>query len=91
MRTIRRILVVALVAAVILPLLHANAQTPVEINFYFPEATANNAQAIFEEYAAKFSEQYPNIKVNVAIRAATPITAPKFRPNCRPAQDPTWL
>ncbi|GAB4549789.1 MAG: ABC transporter substrate-binding protein [Anaerolineae bacterium] len=70
MRTIRRILVVALVAAVILPLLHANAQTPVEINFYFPEATANNAQAIFEEYAAKFSEQYPNIKVNVAYQGS---------------------
>lgn len=42
----------------------------VEIDFYFPEATANNAQAIFEEYAAQFNEIYPNITVNVAYQGS---------------------
>lgn len=42
----------------------------VVIDFYFPEATANNAQAIFEEYAAKFKETHPNITVNVAYQGS---------------------
>lgn len=42
----------------------------VEIDFYFPEATANNAQAIFEEYAAMFMEEYPNIQVNVSYQGS---------------------
>jgi sn-glycerol 3-phosphate transport system substrate-binding protein len=44
--------------------------TPVTIDFYFPEASANNAQAIFEEYAAQFSEMHPDITVNVAYQGA---------------------
>lgn len=47
-----------------------SAQEQVEIDFYFPEASANNAQAIFEEYAAMFSEQHPNIMVNVAYQGS---------------------
>ncbi len=47
-----------------------SAQEQVTIDFYFPEASANNAQAIFEEYAAIFSEQYPNITVNVAYQGS---------------------
>jgi sn-glycerol 3-phosphate transport system substrate-binding protein len=50
---------------------NASAQEEqVEIDFYFPEATANNAQAIFEEYAAQFQELYPNITVNVAYQGS---------------------
>jgi len=43
---------IALLLAVVAP---AAAQESVTLDFYFPEATANNAQGIFEEYAAQFS------------------------------------
>jgi sn-glycerol 3-phosphate transport system substrate-binding protein len=42
----------------------------ITLDFYFPEATANNAQAIFEEYAAQFKEQNPNITINVVYQGS---------------------
>jgi sn-glycerol 3-phosphate transport system substrate-binding protein len=48
----------------------AAAQDPITLDFYFPEATANNAQAIFEEYAAQFTEQNPNIEINVVYQGS---------------------
>ena len=59
-----------LAASALLLLSAAQAQNAVTIDFYFPEATANNAQAIFEEYAAKFNEKFPNITVNVAYQGS---------------------
>ncbi|MDX2160011.1 MAG: ABC transporter substrate-binding protein [bacterium] len=47
----------------------AQEQT-ITLDFYFPEASANNAQAIFEEYAAQFSEQNPNIQINVVYQGS---------------------
>lgn len=38
---------------------------PVTIDFYFPEGSANNSQAIFERYAAMFNETHPDIKINI--------------------------
>jgi len=34
------------------------------IDFYFPSATANDAEGIFERYAEMFQEQYPNVTIN---------------------------
>ncbi|MCS6835636.1 MAG: ABC transporter substrate-binding protein [Anaerolineae bacterium] len=59
-----------LAASALLLLGVAQAQGAVTIDFYFPEATANNAQAIFEEYAAKFNEKFPNITINVAYQGS---------------------
>jgi len=42
----------------------------ITLDFYFPEASANNAQAIFEEYAAMFTEQNPNIQINVVYQGS---------------------
>jgi sn-glycerol 3-phosphate transport system substrate-binding protein len=66
-RTLR---LLPLAASALLLLGAAQAQNAVTIDFYFPEATANNAQAIFEEYAAKFSEKFPNITINVAYQGS---------------------
>lgn len=63
------VLVVGLVA--LLPLSLTTAQDePIVLDFYFPEATANNAQAIFEEYAAMFTEANPNIEINVVYQGS---------------------
>ncbi len=34
------------------------------IDFYFPSATANDAEGIFQRYADMFQEQYPNVTIN---------------------------
>jgi sn-glycerol 3-phosphate transport system substrate-binding protein len=68
-RRLMILVLVLLVALAALPMQAIRAQQ-VEINFYFPEATANNAQAIFEGYAAQFSEKNPTIKVNVAYQGS---------------------
>ncbi len=71
MSTKLRIVFSLVILALALTLGVAAAQdTPVTIDFYFPEATANNAQAIFEEYAAQFNQLYPNITVNVAYQGS---------------------
>jgi sn-glycerol 3-phosphate transport system substrate-binding protein len=43
---------------------------PLTIDFYFPEATANNAQGIFEEYAEMFSADNPTIQINVVYQGS---------------------
>ena len=59
-----RIAVLSL-AVLLLAALTVSAQEEVTIDFYFPEASANNAQAIFEGYAEQFKETHPNININV--------------------------
>jgi sn-glycerol 3-phosphate transport system substrate-binding protein len=63
-----RLAIFAIVAAALtlsaLPA-RSNAQANVSIDFYFPEASANNSQAIFEEYAKQFQALHPEITVNV--------------------------
>lgn len=59
--------IAVLLLAVVLP---ASAQEQITLNFYFPEATANNAQAIFEEYAAIFAEDHPNITINIVYQGS---------------------
>lgn len=70
-RTLRKLaILVATAMLAALALGSVAAQEEIVIDFYFPEATANNAQAIFEEYAAQFKELYPNITINVAYQGA---------------------
>lgn len=68
MRFVRLFALLLIAALLVAPTLAQD--TPVTIDFYFPEASANNAQAIFEEYAAQFSEMNPNIIVNVAYQGS---------------------
>lgn len=64
-------LLMSVMLLLVLAISPAAAQdAPVTLDFYFPEASANNAQAIFEEYAATFSEQHPNITINVAYQGS---------------------
>ncbi len=42
----------------------AFAQDSVVIDFYFPSATANDAEGIFQSYADTFQEQNPGITIN---------------------------
>lgn len=57
-------------ALLLLAVMPAAAQDTITLDFYFPEATANNAQAIFEEYAALFTEQNPGIEINVVYQGS---------------------
>ena len=41
-----------------------SAQDNIEIDFYFPSATANDAEGIFQRYADLFQEQNPGITIN---------------------------
>ncbi|MBC8100505.1 MAG: ABC transporter substrate-binding protein [Armatimonadetes bacterium] len=66
----RSIVLLALLMLVVAPFGVLAQTAPVTIDFYFPEASANNAQAIFEEYAAQFSELHPEITVNVAYQGS---------------------
>jgi len=68
-----RRVVMALFSAVVvlLAVVPVTAQeSQITLDFYFPEASANNAQAIFEEYAALFTEQNPNIAINVVYQGS---------------------
>lgn len=40
------------------------AQDDIVIDFYFPSATANDAEGIFQRYADMFQEDYPGITIN---------------------------
>ena len=42
----------------------AHAQDDIVIDFYFPSATANDAEGIFQRYADMFHEDNPGISVN---------------------------
>ncbi len=42
----------------------AYAQDDIVIDFYFPSATANDAEGIFQRYADRFHEENPGISVN---------------------------
>ena len=42
----------------------ALAQDDVVIDFYFPSATANDAEGIFQRYADMFQEENPGITIN---------------------------
>lgn len=42
----------------------AHAQDDIVIDFYFPSATANDAEGIFQRYADMFQEDNPGISVN---------------------------
>ena len=42
-----------------------SAQDPIVIDFYFPSATANDSEAIFNRYAEEFEAMHPNIDINV--------------------------
>lgn len=66
----RKFAILVITAFLLLISFAVYAQDEVVIDFYFPEASANNAQAIFEEYAAQFKETHPNITVNVAYQGA---------------------
>ncbi len=61
---------VSLIALLLTLVAPAAAQESITLDFYFPEATANNAQGIFEEYAAQFSESHPNITINVVYQGS---------------------
>lgn len=59
-----RILFVIFLAVISSGLLHAQDEM-IEIDFYFPSATANDSEAIFQRYADTFMEQNPDIHINV--------------------------
>ncbi|MCY4146929.1 MAG: ABC transporter substrate-binding protein [Chloroflexi bacterium] len=42
----------------------AYAQDDIVIDFYFPSATANDAEGIFQGYADRFAEENPGIRIN---------------------------
>lgn len=42
----------------------AKAQDDIVIDFYFPSATANDAEGIFQRYADMFAEENPGISIN---------------------------
>lgn len=70
-RRIQHVMFLSLVLFVLVAVAPAIAQEgTITLDFYFPEASANNAQAIFEEYAAMFSEQHPNIQINVVYQGS---------------------
>lgn len=58
------LLVFALLLAVLSGGVAAQDET-VTIDFYFPEGSANNSQAIFERYAVMFNETHPEININI--------------------------
>ena len=40
------------------------AQDDIVIDFYFPSATANDAEGIFQRYAEMFQEENPGVSIN---------------------------
>ena len=62
MQSTRRIILLALLF--VLTVGAAQAQEEIVIDFYFPSATANDAEGIFQRYAELFHAENPNITVN---------------------------
>ncbi len=62
MRILRNILV--LLACLLLLSGAVAAQDDIVIDFYFPSATANDAEGIFQRYADMFQEENPGIAIN---------------------------
>ena len=62
MQSTRRIILFALLF--VLAVGAAQAQEEIVIDFYFPSATANDAEGIFQRYAELFHAENPNITVN---------------------------
>ncbi len=65
-----RFITLVAVISILLAAFGVRAQDQIVLDFYFPEATANNAQAIFEEYAAQFTALNPNITINVVYQGS---------------------
>ena len=58
----KRTLVLALLLSMFIGAAHA--QDDIVIDFYFPSATANDAEGIFQRYADMFEEDNPGISIN---------------------------
>ncbi len=62
--TLKRIAMILLAALFLLALGGVAAQDEIVIDFYFPSATANDAEGIFQRYADMFEEENPGISIN---------------------------
>ncbi|MCY3781968.1 MAG: ABC transporter substrate-binding protein [Chloroflexi bacterium] len=60
----RRFCLVLLVLVLLMATWAISAQDEIVIDFYFPSATANDAEGIFHRYADLFQEENPGITVN---------------------------
>ncbi len=65
MKRFSRLVVLALLLATVGLVGAVGAQDSIVIDFYYPSAVNADLQATFERYAAQFSEQYPNVQINV--------------------------
>lgn len=62
MQRVLRSFLILLIFTLLLSL--SMAQDETVIDFYFPSATANDAEGIFQGYADMFQAEYPNITIN---------------------------
>ena len=61
---LRRMSVILIVLSLVTAFGAASAQGDIVIDFYFPSATANDAEGIFQRYADMFQEENPGITIN---------------------------